>query len=171
MEQLRALIREVPDFPSPGILFRDIMPLLADHAALGDAVGAMAELARQLDVQRVAAIESRGFLFGVGLSQALGCGLTPLRKPGKLPGRVQSVEYSLEYGTDRLQAQEDAFASGMRVLIVDDVLATGGTLDAAVRLVRQCGADPVAASVLIELDALGGRKRLEPLAIQALLNY
>src|SRR5690606_801367 len=168
---LRHYIRDVPDFPGPGILFRDILPLLADPAAFGHAVAELARAAPNGGVDRIAAIEARGFLLGSALAQHLRCGFVPLRKAGKLPGRTHTVAYALEYGEDRLEVQADAFPPGSRVLLVDDVLATGGTLAAGVALVRQAGAIPVAAAVLIELAALGGRAAMAGTPVHAVLAY
>ncbi|MFC5435875.1 adenine phosphoribosyltransferase [Rhodanobacter umsongensis] len=159
MQDLAALIRAVPDFPSPGVMFRDVAPLLADAAAFAHCIDALAEPWQGRGVQAVGGIEARGFIFGAALAQKLRAGFVPLRKPGKLPPPVVSVEYQLEYGSDRLQAQRDALKPGERVLLVDDVLATGGTLAAARRLVEQLGVDLVGASVVIELPGLGGRDR------------
>ena len=168
---LASRIRDVPDFPSPGILFRDIAPLLADPLAFAEALDGLASGVPPGGVGAIAAIEARGFLLGSALALRLGLGFVPLLKPGKLPGVVKSVAYDLEYGKDRLEAQADAFVPGTRVLLVDDVLATGGTLAAASQLVADCGAEPVAASVLIELEALSGRSRLDGLPVHAVLRY
>lgn len=172
MQRLQALIRAVPDFPSAGIVFRDITPLLADAGEFARCIGLLAEPWRDADVQSICAIESRGFIFGAALATALGAGFVPLRKPGKLPPPVVAVDYELEYGHDRLEARADAFRSGERVLIVDDVLATGGTLRAARSLVARLGAQVVGASVLIELAALPGRARWgDGAPLHALLAY
>jgi len=172
MQRLQALIRAVPDFPSAGIVFRDITPLLADAGEFARCIGLLAEPWRDADVQSVCAIESRGFIFGAALATALGAGFVPLRKPGKLPPPVVAIDYELEYGRDRLEARADAFGSGERVLIVDDVLATGGTLCAARSLVAKLGAQVVGASVLIELGALAGRARWgDGAPLHALLAY
>jgi adenine phosphoribosyltransferase len=172
MQQLQALIRSVPDFPSAGITFRDITPLLADAGEFARCIGLLAEPWRDARVQAVCAIESRGFIFGAALATTLGAGFVPLRKPGKLPPPVVAVEYELEYGRDRLEARADAFRPGERVLIVDDVLATGGTLCAARELVAKLGAEVIGASVLIELAALPGRARWGDVApLHALLTY
>lgn len=153
------LIRDVVDFPKPGIVFKDITPVLADAAGFAAAIDAMAAPWRGQAIDAVIAIEARGFIFGAGLAQTLGVGFVPVRKPGKLPGRVLSQSYALEYGQDTLELQADALPAGARVLLVDDVLATGGTLDAARALVAQLDAHIVGATVLIELAALGGRSR------------
>ena len=153
------LIRDVPDFPKPGIVFKDIMPVLADPAAFAAAVEAMAAPWRDSRIDAVLAMEARGFLLGTPLACALGAGIVPLRKPGKLPGAVFTQRYALEYGEDALQVQADALPPGARVLLADDVLATGGTLLAAHGLAKQLRADVVGASMLIELGFLGGRAR------------
>ena len=161
MEQLARLIRDVQDFPKPGILFKDFTPLLADPAGLALAVEMMANPFRGKGIQLVIGAESRGFIFGTAIAQALSVGFVPIRKPGKLPASVHGVDYDLEYGTDRLEIHSDALAAGSRVLLVDDLLATGGTMEAACRLVGMCGAEIAGMTVLIELDALGGRAKLE----------
>jgi adenine phosphoribosyltransferase len=160
MTDFRAFIRDVPDFPSPGILFRDVTPLLASPEAFAAAVRAMAEPFRGERPEKVLGIEARGFLFGIALARELNLGLVPARKPGKLPRATESVSYGLEYGKDRLEVHADAFRKGERVLIVDDVLATGGTAKAASDLAERMGAHVVGVSVFIELGALGGRARL-----------
>jgi len=167
-----SLIRAVADFPKPGVTFRDVTPLLADAGGFARCIDAMAEPWQGSEVQAVCGIESRGFIFGAALAQKLHAGFVPLRKPGKLPPPLVEVDYALEYGTDRLQARNDALRPGERTLIVDDVLATGGTLSAARELVGKLGANLVGASVLIELDALGGRSRWpQGVPLQALLHY
>lgn len=158
---LHALIRDVPDFPRPGITFKDHTPLLADAEALGLAVEMMAkpwvELAQAQRVQYVAGAESRGFIFGTAIARRLNAGFVPVRKPGKLPRTTRRVAYELEYGNDTLEMHADALPPGSRVLIVDDLLATGGTLRACCELVRQSGAVIIGMSILIELRALGGK--------------
>jgi len=153
------LVRDVPDFPAPGIVFKDIAPLLADAAGFAAMLDALAAPWRDAGVDVVAGIESRGFILGAALARGLGAGFVPLRKPGKLPGPVFEEAYALEYGHDRLQVQADALRPGARVLLVDDVLATGGTLAAAARLLRRQGTELAGASVLLELAALHGRAR------------
>jgi len=166
------LIRDVPDFPKPGILFKDITPMLANAAAFAAATGALADPWREAGVQAVLGIESRGFILGAALARALKCGFVPVRKPGKLPGSVLTVEYGLEYGKDTLQLHSDAVPPGTRVLIVDDVLASGGTLHAATSLARQAGCDVLGAAVLIELQSLGGRGRWQAdLPLTATLRF
>jgi adenine phosphoribosyltransferase len=172
MQDLAALIRAVPDFPSPGVVFRDVAPLLADAGAFARCIDALAEPWQGSGVQAVCGIEARGFIFGAALAQKLRAGFVPLRKPGKLPPPVVSVDYQLEYGSDRLQAQRDALKPGERVLLVDDVLATGGTLAAARMLVEQLGADLVGAGVVIELPGLRGRDRWQgSKPLHGLLRY
>ena len=159
MSDWTRLIRDVPDFPKPGIVFKDIMPVLADAAAFASAISALAQPWRDTPIDAVACIEARGFLLGAPLACALACGVVPLRKPGKLPGATLEQRYALEYGEDALQVQADAAPPGTRLLLVDDVLATGGTLAAARALAGQLRAEVVGASVLIELGFLGGRAR------------
>jgi adenine phosphoribosyltransferase len=170
VENLRALIRDVPDFPEPGIVFKDITPLLADGDAFAAALEAMSEAAAALDPTVVVGIESRGFIFGAPIAAKLGLGFVPVRKFGKLPWSTHTQTYDLEYGTDTLEMHEDAVAAGDRVVVVDDVLATGGTAAATVDLVRGAGASVVAVSVLIELEFLAGRSRLD-VPVQTLISY
>ncbi len=153
------LIRDVPDFPRPGIVFKDITPVLADAAAFAGAIDASAGAWRAAPPDAVAGIEARGFILGAALARELGCGFVPVRKPGKLPGTTLFEEYALEYGRDRLELHADALPAGARVLVVDDVLATGGTLRAAVALLRRQGARVCGAQVLVELSMLRGRDR------------
>jgi len=169
--QLKLLIRDVPDFPKPGILFKDITPLLRNAAGLALAVELMANPFRGAGIHAVAGAESRGFIFGTAVAQALSCGFIPIRKKGKLPPPVQSVQYQLEYGSDTLEVRDDAVRPGQRVLMVDDLLATGGTMAACVRLMQQIGADVVGATVLIELLALQGRAVLPHLEVHAPITY
>ena len=168
---LRRAIRDVRDFPKPGIVFKDVTPVLLDPNLLGAAVDLMAEPYRDARINRVVSIESRGFLFGPPIALKLGAGLVPIRKPGKLPAATQRVEYALEYGTDALEMHHDAVQAGDRVLVVDDVLATGGTASAAAQLVGTTGAAVVGFSFLIELDFLNGRQRLQGRRVEALLHY
>lgn len=153
-------IRDVPDFPRPGILYKDITPLLGDAEAFRQAVGAMAAPFRDAGITGVAGAESRGFIFGAAIAAALGAGFIPIRKPGKLPWKREGLDYTLEYGSDRVEVHEDAAGSGDRVLLVDDLLATGGTLAASAELLSRIGASPIGICVLIELGFLGGRARL-----------
>ncbi|GAB2574289.1 adenine phosphoribosyltransferase [Dyella jejuensis] len=172
MSSFESLIRAVPDFPKPGVVFRDITPLLADASAFARCVDAMAEPWRDAQVQAVCGVESRGFIFAAAIAQKLGAGFVPLRKPGKLPPPVMHADYQLEYGTDRLEARVDTLRQRERVLLVDDVLATGGTLGAARNLLGQLGADLVGASVVIELLALQGRALWpDSVPLHALLHY
>jgi len=164
-------IRDVPDFPKPGIVFKDITPLLLDPAAFRRTIELMTAPFRGARISRVVSIESRGFLLGAPIALGLKAGLVPMRKPGKLPAERGRVEYALEYGTDALEMHTDAVAQEDRVLIVDDVLATGGTAAAAARLVRTHAATVVGFTFLIELDFLKGRARLEGERIEALLHY
>ena len=170
-ERLRALIRDIPDFPRPGILFKDITPLLADPHALALAVRGLAEYARQLRPECVVAAEARGFLLGPALALELGAGFVLARKPGKLPYETISAEYLLEYGTDQLELHSDAIGPGTRVLVHDDLLATGGTAAALCELVEQLGGEVVGCGFLVELAFLGGRGRLAPHGAHALLTY
>lgn len=168
---LRALVREIPDFPRPGIGFKDITPLLADARALGNAVSALAELARPLQVDCVIAAEARGFLLGPALALELGAGFVLARKPGKLPYETVSAEYLLEYGADQLEVHTDALRDGARVLVHDDLLATGGTALALCELVEQLGGTVAGCGFLVELAFLDGRERLAPHETHALLAY
>ena len=172
MQDLAALIRAVPDFPTPGVMFRDVTPLLADAGGFARCIDALAEPWQGSGVQAVCGIEARGFIFGAALAQKLHAGFVPLRKPGKLPPPVMAVEYQLEYGSDRLEAQSDALRPGERALLVDDVLATGGTLAAARALIDSLGGELVGACVVIELLALQGRARWQgKVPLHSLLRY
>jgi adenine phosphoribosyltransferase len=166
------LIRDVPDFPRPGILFKDITPLLSDATGFARCVEALAEPWRDAGVKAVCGIEARGFIFGAALAHALGAGFVPLRKAGKLPPPTVGLDYSLEYGMDRLEVGVDALKPGERALVVDDVLATGGTLEAGRRLIEHLGAHVVGGSVVVELAALGGRGRWHgDFPLHALLTF
>ena len=171
MSDLKSLIAEVPDFPKAGILFRDITPVLANPVAFNQVTDALCGLARLAGATHIAGIESRGFLFGVGVAQRLSLPFVPVRKPGKLPRATRRAEYALEYGTDAVEMHVDAVAPGDRVVVVDDLLATGGTAEAACRLIEACGAHVGAVLVVIELGALGGVERLAPRPVHALLRY
>ena len=172
MHDLESLIRAVPDFPQPGVIFRDVTPLLADAGAFARCIDALAEPWRGAGVRAVCGIESRGFIFGAALAHKLNAGFVPLRKPGKLPPPVTGVDYALEYGHDRLEVGAAALARGERVLLVDDVLATGGTLAAAQALLGRLGVELLGAGVVIELEALGGRARWQGATpLRALLRY
>jgi adenine phosphoribosyltransferase len=171
VQRIRNRIRDVPDFPQPGIIFKDITPVLADAALLTDIVQHFADQFAGEQVGLVAGIESRGFIFGAPLAVALGAGFAPLRKPGKLPWRSLRVDYALEYGTDSLEAHVDAIQPGERVLVVDDLLATGGTASGAVDLVRRLRGTLVATAFVVELAFLRGRERLGNIPIQSLVSY
>ncbi len=169
---LDSLIRDVPDFPQPGVIFKDITPLLADHACFSAVVEAIAGAGRDQDgrvvVDKVVGMEARGFILAAPVALALGAGFVPVRKAGKLPGPTYAVSYALEYGEATLEVHQDAFREGERVLLVDDVLATGGTAAATRQLVEQGGARAVGLSVLMELPALRGRRQIGDLPLQAL---
>ena len=169
--ELKKLIRNVPDFPQPGIIFRDITPLLADAQALSLATRRMAEPFRRLKVDRVLGAESRGFIFGALVARELNCGFAPIRKPGKLPGKTISAQYQLEYGADKLQIHTDAFQTGQKILMVDDLLATGGTMAASCQMVEKLGGNIVGISFLIELIFLKGRQKLGNYTIHSLISY
>jgi adenine phosphoribosyltransferase len=168
---IREAIRDVPDFPKPGIIFKDITPVLLDPVLFDLATRQMADPFRGIGVTRVVAVESRGFMFGAPIALLLQAGLVPVRKPGKLPAARQRVEYTLEYGTDALEMHADAIGAEDRVLIVDDVLATGGTAEAARRLVQTRGAQVVGFSFLVELGFLEGRNRLGSERLEAVIRY
>jgi adenine phosphoribosyltransferase len=167
---LRERVRDVRDYPKPGIVFKDITPLLADHVAFAGAVDAVVSHHGRGTVDKVVGIEARGFILAAPVAYHFGAGFVPVRKEGKLPGDTLATSYDLEYGTATLEVHQDAFAPEDRVLIVDDVLATGGTVAAAADLVRRAGADVVGVSVLLELEFLRGRERLLDLDVQALLT-
>lgn len=172
MPLLTDLIRDVQDFPKPGIVFKDITPLLASPAGLAMAVEQMANPYRGMGVQKVVGAESRGFIFGTAIAQSLSAGFVPIRKPGKLPSSTQSITYDLEYGTDTVYIHEDAVAPGEKVLMVDDLLATGGTMKACCDLVQGLGGDIIGLTVLIELEFLNGRDRIKPYdGVHAVLKY
>lgn len=170
MSGLDSFIRSIPDFPEPGILFRDITPLLGNAAALEQAVDGLADGARPMGADVVAGAEARGFLLGPALATALGCGFVMVRKPGRLPYATLSAAYSLEYGSESLELHDDAISEGHRVLIHDDLLATGGTARAVRDLVEQSGGEVAGFSFLIELEGLGGRERLEPLPVHSVMR-
>lgn len=171
MIDLRAHIPEIPDFPRPGILFRDLLPLLTDPAVHAEVIDRLAAFAEPLRPDVIVGAEARGFLFGPTLARALGCGFAPARKPGKLPSSAWRETYALEYGENVLELAHGALRPGARVLIHDDLLATGGTAAASVALVRQAAAEPVGACFVAELRGLEGRSRLADLPVHALVEY
>jgi adenine phosphoribosyltransferase len=168
---LKTKIRDVPDFPKPGVVFKDIMPLLADAEALSEAVDRIAEWARPREPDIVLGAEARGYITGGALACRLGCGFVPARKPGKLPWRTVAVKYALEYGFDQLEVHADSIRTGQRVLVHDDVLATGGTAKATVELVEQLGGTVVGLPFIIELAFLNGRERLDGYDVFSLIEY
>ncbi|MDG3003411.1 adenine phosphoribosyltransferase [Paludisphaera mucosa] len=168
---LRNWIRDIPDFPKPGIQFKDITPLLGHAEAFRTSIDLLEAEFRHKGIEVIAAAEARGFIFGAPLAMKMNAGFVPIRKPGKLPYATIAQEYALEYGNDRLEVHSDALAPGRRVLLIDDVLATGGTMCACRDLVRSTGADLVACAFVIELSFLGGRSKLEPCEIFSLVTY
>lgn len=173
MRRLRNLIRSIPDHPKPGILFRDITPLLGDPQGFRDAIDAIASRYQQARIAKVAGIEARGFIIGGAVARQLGAGFVPIRKRGKLPARCVGYDYELEYGTDRLEMHADAVGPGAQVLVVDDLIATGGTAEAAVRLIELVGGVVVECCFVIDLPDLGGRSRIERLGkrVHSLLEF
>ncbi|MGQ0847771.1 MAG: adenine phosphoribosyltransferase [Actinomycetota bacterium] len=171
MVDLSALIRDIPDFPEPGVVFKDITPVLAGADAFSELILALAGPHRQSGIDKVAGIEARGFTLAAPVAKELGAGFIPLRKPGKLPWETVSQTYALEYGTDALEMHVDSVSPGDRVLIVDDVIATGGTAAAAVNLVRRVGAEVAGVVVFIELAFLNGRSSLDQVPFHALVRY
>jgi adenine phosphoribosyltransferase len=171
VENLTALIRDIPDFPEPGVVFKDITPVLADREALSSLITGLAAPYLDSGVMKVAGIEARGFTLASPVADRLGAGFIPVRKPGKLPHDTIREEYSLEYGSDALEVHVDAVVPGEKVLIVDDVIATGGTAAAAIRLLKGIGAEIVGFSVFIELVFLGGREMLDGVPLHALVRY
>jgi adenine phosphoribosyltransferase len=171
MDHLKSKIREIPDFPKPGILFYDITTLLCDSQGFRDTVDALAAPYMGEDIDQVIGIESRGFILGAAVANALGCGFIPVRKPGKLPGATHRAAYSLEYGENALEIHQEACANKQRVLVVDDVLATGGTAKATVDLARQSGGNVVGVAFLIELGFLDGRSKLPGEKVYSVLTY
>ncbi len=170
-EDPRIWIRDIPDFPKPGIVFKDITPLLGQPGAFATVIERMAAPFAARGIDTVAAAEARGFIFGAPLALGLKAGFVPIRKPGKLPSATVGIEYQLEYGSDHLQVHTDALGPGRRVLLVDDVLATGGTMRACCDLVQQTGAEVVACAFALELTFLKGRSRLEPVEVFSLIVY
>jgi adenine phosphoribosyltransferase len=171
MNHLKSLIREVPDFPKPGILFYDITTLLKDAQGLKSVIDGLSEGYRGMDIDTVVGIEARGFIFAPAVAYALGAGFVPVRKPGKLPAAAERVEYALEYGTDVLEVHRDAVEIGKRVLVVDDVLATGGTAAAVAQLIRKLDGELIGFEFVIELDFLKGREKLPGLDVRSLVHY
>ena len=171
MDHLKRLIRDVPDFPKPGILFRDITPLLRDRDALQDVVEQFAARYASERIDAVVAIESRGFILGAAVAYRLKAGLVPIRKRGKLPHRTHQMKCELEYGNEILEIHQDALAAGNRILLIDDVLATGGTMHASIHLAQQLKATVVEAAFLIELSPLQGRTKLTPHPVFSLIQY
>jgi adenine phosphoribosyltransferase len=171
VDRLRSLVRDVPDFPKPGIVFKDIMPLLADRDALREIVGALAEWSRERQPDLILGAEARGFITGGALACELGCGFVAARKPGKLPWRTVSAKYALEYGFDVLELHADSIQKGQRVIVHDDLLATGGTARAKCELVEQLGGEVVGVAFIISLDFLNGRERLEKYDVFSLISY
>lgn len=171
MEPFASLIRDVPDYPEPGVIFKDITPILSHAEVFSHLIGVMADPFRDSGVTQVAGIEARGFTLAAPIALELGAGFIPVRKPGKLPSKTVGEDYALEYGTDRLEVHVDAADAGDRVLLVDDVIATGGTAAAALRLISRIGAEPVGFSVFIELAFLSGRNSLPEIPYHALLVY
>jgi len=167
---IQSYIRDVPDFPKKGILFKDITPLLGSAQGLKEVIAALAAKVDPQTFDLVCGIESRGFIFGTALAHHLGKGFVPIRKPGKLPWKTAAESYQLEYGTDRLEIHLDACQPGQGVLLVDDLLATGGTMEAALKLVRRIGGRPVATAFVIELGFLDGRKRLDGVPVHSLMT-
>lgn len=168
---LKAQIRDIPDFPKPGILFRDITTLLSNAEALRYTIDTLAEQCGELSPDYIAGIESRGFIFGMPLAYRMGLGFAPVRKPGKLPAATYAAEYDLEYGTDKLEIHQDAFPKDSRILIVDDLIATGGTARATAELIEKAGSEVVGFGFVIELAGLKGRSRLPNVPIVSLLQY
>ena len=170
VDDLKKTIRDIPDFPKKGIIFKDITPLLKDGRRFRKAVDAIADRYKDKKVDLVASVEARGFVFGSALAYKLGVGLIPIRKKGKLPYKTKSVTYDLEYGTDTLEMHEDAVSRGQRILIVDDLLATGGTAAAVARLIKDCGGVVTEIAFLIELEFLKGREKLKGYPVFSLLK-
>lgn len=168
---LKKYIKDIPDFPEPGVLFRDVTPLLADKDAYQESIRLLSDFAKEKKVDLVVGPEARGFLFGCPVALALNCGFVPVRKPGKLPREVVSQSYDLEYGSNEIQMHSDSIQPGQNVLIVDDLLATGGTVDAAVSLIEKMGGNVVGIVFLIELEALKGRELLKDYDVYSVLKY
>ncbi len=166
-----SFIRDIPDFPKPGIIFKDITPLLGNPEAFSFVIEALAERYKDAGIQKIVGVESRGFIFGAPLAVRLGCGFVPVRKPGKLPAATVSQSFDLEYGQDTIEIHQDALKPGEKVLVLDDVLATGGTLEAAIQLVEAVGGQVCEAATILELTFLNGRDRLKGQAYFSLVQY
>lgn len=171
MKELADAIRDVPDFPKKGILFKDITTLLKDGEMLRKAIDKLCEKYNGIKIDKVIGVEARGFIFAPAVAYKLGAGFVPVRKPGKLPAKTRSVTYDLEYGTDTLQMHEDAVSKGEKVLIIDDLLATGGTAAGVVKLIRELGGEVVGAGFLIELEFLHGRDKLKDITVNTIIKY
>jgi len=171
VDRIRAAIRDVPDFPKPGIIFKDITPILSDAALFALVVDTFAARYASMEIAKIAAIESRGFIFGAPLAERIGAGFVPLRKFGKLPHTTMAESFELEYGSETLEIHTDAIAPGERVLVVDDLLATGGTASASVNLIRQIGGEVVEFAFLIELAFLSGRDRLQGIPVYSVVRF
>src|SRR5437667_4419792 len=171
LDKLRAGIRDVPDFPKKGIIFKDITPILSDRALFRASVDLFLEQCRGKKIDKIVGIDARGFLFGSAVAYELGLGFVPIRKRGKLPYRTETAKYSLEYGEAEMEMHVDAMSAGERIVLVDDLLATGGTSAAAAVLIRKAGGHLLEAQFLIELESLHGRKRLQPTPVTAFLKY
>jgi adenine phosphoribosyltransferase len=169
--RIRAAIRDIPDFPKPGVLFKDITPILGDPALFAEVIDELSARYQPMQIDKIAAMESRGFIFGAPLAQKIGAGFVPLRKFGKLPHTTVAETFNLEYGTETLEVHTDAIAPGERVLIIDDLLATGGTAEAAVRLVKRIGGDVVEIAFVVELAFLDGRKRLSGIPVYSMVVF
>ena len=168
---LEKVIRDIPDFPKEGIVFKDITPLLKDPVALKEAHSRIADHFKDKEIDLIAGAESRGFIFGMGVAMLMGVGFVPIRKPGKLPYTTHSESYDLEYGSDSLEVHTDAFSKGQKVLLIDDLLATGGTMSACEKLVEKCGAEVAGCAFLIELAFLNGREKLKTEEVFSVLKY
>lgn len=169
--RIRAAIRDIPDFPKPGILFKDITPVLGDPSLFAEVIGVFSERYHGARIDKIAAMESRGFIFGAPLAASIGAGFVPLRKFGKLPHDTVAETFDLEYGTETLEIHTDAIGPGQRVLIIDDLLATGGTAAAAVKLVEKTGGSVVEVAFVVELAFLGGRRRLDGIPVYSILTF
>jgi len=171
LEEVRAAVRDVPDFPKRGIVFKDITPVLSDPVLFRASIDLFLERCRGLKIDKIVGIDARGFLFGSAVAYELGLGFVPIRKRGKLPYRTETAKYSLEYGEAEMEMHVDAISAGERIVLVDDLLATGGTSAAAAVLIRKAGGHLLEAQFLIELESLHGRKRLQPTPVTAFLKY